>query len=236
MSDALILALDIGGTNARGEVVDRDLNVGPSAWLPIPKRDGEATLSTIEALSQMLLGQLTDSERARVQAIGLGVPGIVDSERGIVRLAANLGWLDTPVATELEKRLGLPVILHHDVTVAGLAERERGAGPGAEMNFSQLEAFFAQMRTAFSDYYCERYEIVSSGSLVGCRTEMGGIFDAPFEASPYGTVQPHGRKITLTLINMFRYDDEGKLAEEWVQYDNIEWMRQLGIELTPTRM
>ncbi|MEE6282913.1 ester cyclase [Georgenia sp. MJ170] len=106
-------------------------------------------------------------------------------------------------------------------------------GPGAEMDFAQLEAFFAQMRTAFSDYYCERYEIVSSGSLVGCRTEMGGIFDAPFEASPYGTVQPHGRKITLTLINMFRYDDEGKLAEEWVQYDNVEWMRQLGVELAP---
>lgn len=138
MNDALILALDIGGTNARGEVVDRELNVSASAWLPIPARDGEATLSTIETLSRMLLAQIPDSEQAHVRAIGLGVPGIVDGESGIVRLAANLGWLDTPVADELEKRLGLPVVLHHDVTVAGLAERERGAG----QNVTDLVAVF----------------------------------------------------------------------------------------------
>lgn len=106
-------------------------------------------------------------------------------------------------------------------------------GPGVELDFAGLEAFFAQMRAAFTGFYCERYEIVSSGSLVGCRTEMGGTFDGPFEPSPFGTVQPHGGAFTLTLINMFRYDEEGKLAEEWVQYDNLETMRQLGVELAP---
>ncbi|MET0702062.1 MAG: ester cyclase, partial [Mycobacterium sp.] len=95
------------------------------------------------------------------------------------------------------------------------------------------ETFFGQMRTAFSGYYCERYEIVSSGSLIGCRTEMGGTFDSPFDPTPFGTVQPHGGRVTLTLINMFRYDDDGKLAEEWVQYDNVDWLRQLGVTLTP---
>ena len=35
------------------------------------------------------------------------------------------------------------------------------------------------------------------------------------------------------MINMFRYDEDDKLAEEWVQYDNLEWMRQLGVTLTP---
>ncbi|OIH99916.1 MULTISPECIES: ester cyclase [unclassified Curtobacterium] len=106
-------------------------------------------------------------------------------------------------------------------------------GPGVDLDFAGLEVFFAQMRAAFSGFYCERHEIVSSGSLVGCRTEMGGIFDGPFEPSPFGTVQPHGGEFTLTLINMFRYDEDGKLAEEWVQYDNLETMRQLGIELAP---
>lgn len=106
-------------------------------------------------------------------------------------------------------------------------------GPDGDLEFSELEAFFHQMRDAFSGYYCERYEIVSSGSLIGCRTEMGGTFDAPFESTPFGTVQPHGRKVTLTLINLFRYDDDGRLVEEWVQYDNLEWMHQLGVELVP---
>lgn len=113
------------------------------------------------------------------------------------------------------------------------SEDFRFHGPGTEFDFTSLEAFFAQMRAAFTGYYCERYEIVSSGSMIGCRTEMGGVFNAPFEPTPFGTVQPHGKQVTLSLINMFRYNDEGRLAEEWVQYDNIEWMRQLGVELVP---
>lgn len=107
-------------------------------------------------------------------------------------------------------------------------------GPDGDLDYTGLETFFGQMRAAFTGYYCERYEIVSAGSLIGCRTEMGGTFDAPFDPTPFGTVKPHGGRVTLTLINMFRYDEDGALAEEWVQYDNVEWMRQLGITLTIT--
>ncbi|WP_016697619.1 ester cyclase [Actinoalloteichus spitiensis] len=109
-------------------------------------------------------------------------------------------------------------------------------GPDGDLDFAGLEAFFSQMRSAFNGYYCERHEIVSVGELIGCRTEMGGTFTAPFEASPFGTVSPTGEQVTLSLINMFRYDAEGKLAEEWVAYDNVEWMRQLGVPLAPTRL
>jgi len=105
--------------------------------------------------------------------------------------------------------------------------------PDGDLDFYGLENFFGQMRDAFDGYYCERYAIASSGSFIGCRTEMGGIFHAPLDSTPFGTVQPHEGKVTLTLINMFRYDNKGKLAEEWVQYDNLEWMRQLGVELVP---
>ena len=105
-------------------------------------------------------------------------------------------------------------------------------GPDGDLTFAQLEAFFGQMRAAFRDYYCERYEIVSAGDLIGCRTEMGGIFENPFDPTPVGTVQPHGNRVTLTLINMFRYDEQGRLVEEWVQYDNREWLAQLGVTLS----
>ncbi|MEU8833894.1 ester cyclase [Streptomyces sp900116325] len=106
-------------------------------------------------------------------------------------------------------------------------------GPDGELGFEQLEIFFSQMRDAFANYYCERYEIVSAGNVIGCRTEMGGVFIRPFDPTPIGTVQPHGKQVTLTLINVFRYDEDGRLAEEWVQYDNLEWLRQLGVELVP---
>lgn len=132
MSDRLVLALDIGGTNARGEVLDVRLGAPlVRADLPTPEQDGEATIATIESLCRLLLAGLSEADRARVQAVGLAVPGIIDAETGVVRLASNLGWSDEPVAARLSALLGLEVVLHHDVTAAGLAEHRLGAGAGA---------------------------------------------------------------------------------------------------------
>ena len=132
MSDRLVLALDIGGTNARGEVLDVRLGAPlVRADLPTPERDGEATIATIESLCRLLLAGLSEADRARVQAVGLAVPGIIDAETGVVRLASNLGWSEEPVAARLSALLGLEVVLHHDVTAAGLAEHRLGAGAGA---------------------------------------------------------------------------------------------------------
>lgn len=132
MSDRLVLALDIGGTNARGEVLDVRLGAPlVRADLPTPEQDGEATIATIESLCRLLLAGLSETDRARVQAVGLAVPGIIDAQTGVVRLASNLGWSDEPVAPRLSALLGLEVLLHHDVTAAGLAEHRLGAGAGA---------------------------------------------------------------------------------------------------------
>lgn len=133
MSDALVLALDIGGTNARGEVLDAELSRPlASASLPTPYGDGEAALTTIERLCAELLTSLDPTDRGRVRAVGLGVPGIIEGETGVVRLASNLGWVDAPVGDRLAAKVGLPVHVHHDVTVAGLAEHRLGAGMGTD--------------------------------------------------------------------------------------------------------
>ncbi|NJP69202.1 ROK family protein, partial [Streptomyces sp. ventii] len=69
-------------------------------------------------------------------AAGVAVPGIVDSEEGLVRYAANLGWRDLPLRRLLAERLdGVPVALGHDVRTGGLAEGRLGAGSGADRFF-----------------------------------------------------------------------------------------------------
>lgn len=103
-------------------------------------------------------------------------------------------------------------------------------GPDAELTFAELKSFFAAMRHAFTGFACERREIISQGDFVAARTTMSGIFENPFEASPIGAIQPNGAAMTLELINLFRYDADGRLAEEWVQYDNLGFLRQLGVE------
>jgi predicted ester cyclase len=55
-----------------------------------------------------------------------------------------------------------------------------------------------------------------------------GTFVREFTLSPVGPLPPNGRRVVFDLINTFRYDDHGRLAEEWVQTDNRSRLRQLG--------
>jgi predicted ester cyclase len=106
-------------------------------------------------------------------------------------------------------------------------------GPGGDANYAELKAFFASMRAAFSGFRCERSELVSQGDLIAARTVMSGVFENRFEASPIGPVEPTGRPVVLNLINFFRYDSNGRVAEEWVQYDALGFLKQLGVEMVP---
>ncbi|MGP7959376.1 ROK family protein [Sanguibacter sp. A247] len=127
---SLVIALDVGGTNIRGELVDREGTVHAAAHELTAGSDGDATLDAIERVCRTLLAAAADGRV--VDAVGLAVPGVVDSRTGVVLLAGNLGWRDLAVSDVLGQRLGLPVLLHHDVNCAGLAERELGAGRGVD--------------------------------------------------------------------------------------------------------
>lgn len=106
-------------------------------------------------------------------------------------------------------------------------------GPGGDLDFASLKTFFASMRAAFSDFSVSRSEIVVHGNLVAARTTMSGVFTHVFEQPVVGALAPTGRPMTLNLINIFRYDADGRLAEEWAMYDNIAWLRELGVEMIP---
>ena len=84
-------------------------------------------IDAVVDLAEHLLDQLTQRQRDDVTAVGLALPGIVDSERGVSVYAANLDLRDEPLAEPVSRRLGLPVRLGHDVTVAAEAERRSGA-------------------------------------------------------------------------------------------------------------
>jgi glucokinase len=65
-----------------------------------------------------------------VAALGIGVPGRVDRERGHVSLAVNLDWHDLPLGPRLEALLGIPTFIDNDVRAAALGlHRRRLFGP-----------------------------------------------------------------------------------------------------------
>ena len=104
-------------------------------------------------------------------------------------------------------------------------------GPdGRELDYAGLKAYFAALRAAFDGLTIERGIMVVEGNRVACQTTITGTFVREFTHSPVGLLPPNGRKVNFELTNIFHYDDEGRLAEEWIQTDNRSVLRQLGAE------
>jgi predicted ester cyclase len=99
---------------------------------------------------------------------------------------------------------------------------------GAETNYAGLKSYFASLRAAFDDLMISRGIIVVEGNYVACQTTITGTFVREFTQSPIGPLPPNGNRVVFELINIFRYDDEGRLVEEWVQTDNRGRLHQLG--------
>ncbi|NRQ50866.1 ROK family protein [Aeromicrobium stalagmiti] len=100
---------------------------------PVPAgHDPEAIASSVVELMRLVVKDVDPG--AALVGVGVGVPGIIRAEDGLVRLAPNLGWRDVPFAKILASRLG-PVaapVLGNDADLGALAEHLRGAGVGVE--------------------------------------------------------------------------------------------------------
>ncbi|HZD84622.1 MAG TPA: ester cyclase family protein [Gemmatimonadaceae bacterium] len=104
-------------------------------------------------------------------------------------------------------------------------------GPLGDMTRDELKRYFASLRAAFSNFRITRERILTDGKWLAARNTMSGTFDHFFEMSPIGAVQPNGRHVRFEVINLFHYDDKGRLLEEWVQVDNLGLLRQLGVRV-----
>jgi glucokinase len=127
----LVAGVDVGGTTIKAALFDSEGLEYASSKRPTPRHLGPDAVvaTTIEAVVE-LRAQVPDA--ARLQAVGLVVPGIVDAEQGIAIYAANIGWDALPLRQIVAEAIGLPVALDHDVRAAGLAELELGAGRGLQ--------------------------------------------------------------------------------------------------------
>lgn len=111
----------------------------------------------------------------------------------------------------------------------------RFRGPDGEpIGREELWAYFAACRRAFDDFQVTRQAIFSDGgAFVAARTTFSGIFVRRFDASPIGPLEPTGNSTIYRINNVFRYNDDGRLAEEWAQYDSRLFLESLGVRLAP---
>jgi glucokinase len=114
-----LLGLDIGGTKTAALLVDRDLRERGQA-IRVTVTSSPADLVT--SIRETVQLALTEAGAApdQIAAAGLAVPGLVEPETGVVRLAVNLNLKDYPLGREIAAALGAPAALENDVRTAAV--------------------------------------------------------------------------------------------------------------------
>ena len=93
-------------------------------------------------------------------------------------------------------------------------------GQGGDLAFEELRTSFTWLGSAFSNLRIVREQLIADGNFLAARKTFSGDFTDVFTHSPIGSVEPTGEDVEWEVINTFRYDGEGRLAEEWVQSDH----------------
>jgi glucokinase len=122
--------VDLGGTKIEAIVVDAASSVLGNARAATPRSGGPQDVATAIAVAMREAVAAAGVETAALSGIGVGSPGIIDTQAGTVTSARNLpGWTGTfPLGPKLEAELGVPVAVGNDVAVATSAELALGAG------------------------------------------------------------------------------------------------------------
>ncbi len=115
----LRIGLDIGGTNIEALAVDPSFNVvGKFSRATHADTPEHLVASAVDAIQQVLAeAQVTPRH---LNSIGIGVPGLVETETGIVRLAANLNLTAYPLGAVITQTFGVPTFLENDVRLAAI--------------------------------------------------------------------------------------------------------------------
>jgi glucokinase len=129
-----VVGVDVGGTNIKLGVV------GPSGKIIVrtsfaTKPFASSRIKLISALSQEIEAAIITAgvNKSQVIGVGIGLPGLIDYEKGVVRFLPNIpGWRMVHLRSILQKKVKLPVFVDNDVKVITLAESKFGAGRGVK--------------------------------------------------------------------------------------------------------
>ncbi len=119
--------IDLGGTNIKAGIVDEDQKIIAQASAPTgAERSAEEVIADMAGLVKQLMEELGIDESA-LAGIGVGCPGLVDAEAGIVRYSNNISWENVALVQELGKFFSCGIRISNDANCAALGEVKAGA-------------------------------------------------------------------------------------------------------------
>ena len=126
------VGIDLGGTNIVAGVVDEEYNIVAKASTktncPRPEKEIADDMAKM-AIQAVENANLTMEQ---IEWIGIGTPGIANSEKGIIEYSNNLGFKNTPMVEYIRETIDKPVFIENDANAAAYGEFVAGAAKGAK--------------------------------------------------------------------------------------------------------
>lgn len=124
------LGIDLGGTNIAAAVIDENYNI-----LGRGKVKTRCPRPATEIAEDMFAASMTAIEAAGltlddIHSVGVGTPGTINQETGVVEFSNNLGFHNEPLVRMLENHFGRSVYMDNDASAAAYGEFLAGAGKG----------------------------------------------------------------------------------------------------------
>ena len=119
-----VIGVDVGGTKILAGIVRRDGMVERRHERSTPLGSTEELLGGLEHAVAELMDE-------GIEAIGFGLPSLVDQESGSIVGSVNIPLQGVPFRSRMSERFGLPVGIENDASAATIAEFHVGAGRGA---------------------------------------------------------------------------------------------------------
>ncbi|GGJ62750.1 glucokinase [Anoxybacillus voinovskiensis] len=132
MAEKWLVGVDLGGTTIKmafvsvyGELIDK--------W-EIPTNLNEQGKYIVTDIAKSIDQKLEEhgQTKEKLIGIGMGAPGPVDGDTGVIYEAVNLGWKNYPLKNVLEVETSLSAAVDNDANIAAIGEMWKGAGSGAK--------------------------------------------------------------------------------------------------------
>ena len=121
------IGIDIGGTSIKGALITNKGEVLKRFQMSVSKSEkGEKEISS---LCNLINETIESSNKEEILGIGIGMPGILDMDEGVIVSSPNLpNWNGINIRNIIEKKTGLKVVINNDANVAALGEARFGSG------------------------------------------------------------------------------------------------------------
>lgn len=239
------IGIDLGGTNIKAGVVSEDFEIiaktSCKTDLPRPGEEICADMAKV-ALEAVEEAGLTLDD---IEAVGIGTPGIANSQTGIIEYSCNLGFDNFPVVEIMKKHIDKPCFVENDANAAAYGEFVAGAAKGTNdavcitlgtgvgggiiinkkiysgFNFAGAEIGHTVINTDGPQCSCGRrgcFEVYSSATGL-IRMTKEAMEKAP-DSLLHKEAEEHGKVSARTAFNAMRAGDDTakQVVDDYIRY------------------